>query len=189
MSPRRAVLLLSVPAGLAATMVWLLVRGFDPGTPQEAPSDPGTPARYQLTGVDWTRYDDQGAPLMHAQAARARYFDDKTARLDQVRLDHLGGDGPWVLTAPSGLVPARERRVQLTAPVRIAGDLPRLGPVELEAVSLWVDPDRREIYTAERVTMDAPGRRASALGLRADWAGERVRLLNQVRVDYAQGRS
>lgn len=180
----RGSLVLAVAAALAIFATLTMLRGFQPEPPQ-APVAQTLPPRYQLQGVEWTRLDAQGRPLIEATAATARYYDDKSARFETLQVRRLGAaGGPWNLTAPQGLMPPGEERIQLTDPVEMTGKLKNGDPLRVTAETLWVDLQRKEIHTADRVLLTAPNRQARARGLRADWAGTRVQLLNEVEVDY-----
>jgi len=180
----RGSLFLALAAALAIFAALTLLHGLQPAAPQAQASLAQQP-RYELQGVEWTRLDIQGRPMIEAVASHLRYFDDESARFEALQVRKLGAEGgPWTLTSPSGLMPPREKRLRLDAPVEIAGRLKNGEPVRIDAVNLWVDLQRREIYTEDRVQLHAPNRQARARGLRADWAGTQLRLLNDVEVEY-----
>ncbi|MGH8481770.1 MAG: LPS export ABC transporter periplasmic protein LptC, partial [Nevskiaceae bacterium] len=60
--------------------------------------------------------------------------------------------------------------------------------VRLTTQRLWVDLLRRELHTDAPVELRSDFRSATARGLRTDFAGDHVQLLNDVRVDYVLGR-
>lgn len=186
---RRGPVLLLFPLALAVVAVVVTLQGFQPEPAAEGEGAAGPEPRYELADAQWTRHDPAGTPQLRATAARIEYFDDRSARLTTLTLDQLGGaDGPWRIHAPSGTVPAEQMRMQIGPPVRMTGTLRQGGAVDVATERLWIDWQKREIYTDDRVTLTAPRREARARGLRTDWAGTRVRLLRDVRVDYAAPR-
>jgi LPS export ABC transporter protein LptC len=151
-----------------------------------AENPPARKPRYELTSAEWTRYDAQGQAFMHATADTIRYYDDKSAELETLNVDHLGGEpGPWHLSAPRGFAPANEERMELTAPVTLHGALRDGEPMQLTVDQLWVDYARRELYTDAPVDLIGPYREMHAQGMNADWAGTRLKLMHDVRVKYA----
>ncbi|HSW15242.1 MAG TPA: LPS export ABC transporter periplasmic protein LptC, partial [Solimonas sp.] len=177
----RGSLFLGLASALALFAVLTLLRGFQPEPPAEVAAQAQLP-RYELRGVEWTRLDAQGRPLIEAVAGTIRYYDDESARFDTLEVRRLGANGPWNLTSPDGTMPAGEERLRLNPPVLITGRLSNGEPVQIDAESLWVDLQRKEIHTEDRVQLHAPNRQARARGLRADWAGTQLRLLNDVEV-------
>lgn len=69
--------------------------------------------------------------------------------------------------------------------MRATGEHASGSPVAFTTNHLWVDLLRRELHTDTKVTLQTEARSATARGLRADFDGERVQLLNDVQVDYA----
>ena len=167
-------------AGLAALT---MLRGFQAqGTPVAA--DGSSPPRYQLEGVEWTRLDAQGKPLIHATAATARYYDDRSAQFETLQVQRLGESGPWNLQSPSGNMPAGEQRIRLDKPVAMTGKMKSGETVRVDTDSLWVDLEHKEIATEDYVRLTGTNRAARARGMRADWSGTQVKLLNDVEVEY-----
>lgn len=142
------------------------------------------PPRYAASGVEWLKLGRDGEPEFRAQARTLDYFADESVVMHEVKLDALGGySSPWHLEAPKGLAPPRERRIELTGGVRAAGALAQ-ERVRLVTPQLWVDLLRRELHTEAEVKFQSDFRSATARGLRSDFDGEHVQLLNDVRVDY-----
>lgn len=180
----RGSLILLVPALLVIAAVLFTLKGFEP-VPGTA-TEPALPEpRYELGRAEWVRLDQQGQPQMRATAESIEYFDDRSAQLNQLVLDRLGGrDGPWHITAPRGVVPPNQTRMKLSEPVTITGRLREGDTVKIETDRLWVDWQQRELYTEDAVVLHGSSRQARANGLRADWSGRRVELLRDVQVDY-----
>lgn len=183
MAMARPSVFLAVAAALAAFAALLLLRGFQP-EPQQAAAEVGNPPRYQLQGVEWTRLDAQGQPLIRATADTVRYYDDKSAQFETLRVERLGQGGPWNLNAPRGQMPGGEQRIRLEKPVEMTGKMKSGEDVRVETDSLWVDLERKEIATEDRVRLTGRNRAASATGMRADWNGTQVKLLKDVEVEY-----
>lgn len=177
------ILYLLVPLAIVAAALALTWRGQqEPAASAAAPTT--EPPRYAVTGVEWLRLGADGAPEFRARAATLDYFADESVTMQDVRLDALGGYGtPWRLEAPRGSAPARERRLRLSGGVRASGALAS-EDISLRTPRLWVDLLRRELHTDAEVELSSDFRNATARGLRTDFAGEHVQLLNDVRVDY-----
>lgn len=179
------VLILLVPALLAvASLVFFLGGNGETAAPERTLD--AKPPRYQVIGAEWTRLGVGGQPEFRARAEKIDYFADDSARLHGLTLDALGGaKSPWTLSAPSGRSPPREKRLELTGGVTARGLANDGSPLKFDTQRLWVDLLRRELYTESEVELRTDLRRASARGLRADFEGDRVQLLNDVAVDYA----
>jgi LPS export ABC transporter protein LptC len=177
-------LYLAVPAALILVALYFTWQGLQPPPAGSAqPEEP--PPRYELTGAQWLRLNLQGEPEFRVQAESIRYYADESARLRTLTVDALGGAAsPWQLTAQQGFSPPRERRMQLEGEVTAVGQYPNGAPLTFTADRLWVDLLRRELYTESAVQLHSDFRSATARGLRADFDGERVQLLNDVQVDY-----
>ena len=185
MNVLRSWVVVLMPLLLAFGAIMLTLRGFEPAGEAPLPEEAERP-RYELKDAQWTRLDAQGQVAFRGSAAWIGYFDDRSAQMREVRFDQLGGaNGPWTITSPMGLVPPKEQRIALTAPVHVAGKLPGAGDVTMDTKSLWIDTVARDIHTDETVHLEGPNRRARADGMRADWAGTRVQLQRNVRIEYA----
>lgn len=178
----RIVLFLLVPLALVAAALV-----FMPGLRAPAPAPAARaaePPRYAVTGVEWLRLGSDGEPEFRARAATLDYFADESVKMSDVELDALGGfDSPWHVSAPRGNAPPRERRLRLYGGVRASGALAS-EDVTLATPRLWVDLLRREMHTDAKVELRSDFRSATARGLRTDFDGDHVQLLNDVRVDY-----
>lgn len=177
-------MLIAVAAVLAIGAALLMLRGLQSGTADTHSALAAEP-RYELQGVDWTRFGSDGKTLIQAHADSGRYFDDKSANFDAITLRHLGASpSPWTLSSPHGRIPANEQRIELTDPVDMRGALKNGDPASVATASMWVDFERREIYTEDAIRLNSPGREVRAIGLRGDWAGTRLQLLKNVEVNY-----
>lgn len=173
------------PAALLLAALFFAWRGFQP-PPRESAGVQPEPPRHSVTGAQWLRLGSLGQPELRARAAAIDYFADGSMKLRTITVDTLGGAAsPWHVEAPAGEVPPRERRVLLTGDVQAEGRHVSGAPITFATTRLWVDLLRRELHTEAPVQLQTDFRTASARGLRADFAGERVQLLNDVRVDYA----
>lgn len=181
---RWVLMLLTLAAAVAGWALWSEHLGV-PGPEAAAATEPLP--RYSVTNADWVRLDARGEPELRARAATFDYFADDSVTMGRITLDALGGGGsPWTLTAPRGMVPAHERRILLQGEVLAQGTYSD-EPVRFTTAELWVDLLRRELRTAAPVVLQSEFQRASARGLRADFTGETVQLLNDVQVEYVPG--
>lgn len=176
------------PALLSALLVvliggalWLTFKGFEP-TEVAAELTQEHP-QYEMENALWLRYGDDGQIEMRARADRIEYFDDRSMELSRVQIDRLSDEGPWVLVAARGQVPAQSQRMQLLPDVNVEG---RRGgqPIHIHAPQVWLDWSRKTISSAKQVNMTSPGRTLSALGFEADWSGERLRFHKNVEMNY-----
>lgn len=181
----RAFIYAFLPATLLLAAIWFTWQGLQAPPPEVVAAQKELP-RYAVTGAEWTRLGVSGAPEFRARAAAIDYYADGSAQLRTIGIDALGGhESPWQLRAPAGEAPPRARRLLLTGGVQAEGRHPSGAPIQFATERLWVDLLRRELYTEAPVQLQTDFRSASARGLRADFRGERVQLLNDVRVDYA----
>ena len=177
------ILYLLIPAALVAAALIFTFFGFQE-TAETAAAPTVEPPRYAATGVQWLRLGREGELEFRADAETLDYYADESVVMKKVRLDSLGGvSSPWHIEAPRANAPPRERRIRLSGGVRATGDLVQ-ERVALTAPRLWVDLLRRELYTDAEVKLVSDFRTATARGLRSDFAGERVQLLNDVKMDY-----
>lgn len=171
----------------AAAAVWAVLneRLEAPAAESVAPAD--ALPRYALANAEWLRLDARGEPELRVRTESIDYYADDSAQMGMLTLDALGGtESPWTLTAPRGRMPAHERRVLLEGGVLAQGRYAD-EPVQFTTEALWVDLLRRELRTDAAVVLYSEFRRASARGLRADFSGENVQLLNDVQVEYVPG--
>jgi len=175
--------LLVTLALLVSALLFTWEGGFQEPAPVPAAAAP-EPPRYALTGVEWLRLGREGEPEFRVEAETLDYYADESVTMQKVRVDALGGYGtPWRIEAPRGQAPAHERRLKLTGGVHATGALTH-ERANLVTARLWVDLLRHELYTDADVRFQSEFRNATARGLRSDFAGEHVQLLNDVRVDY-----
>lgn len=181
----RAGLYVFLPAALLLAAIFFTWQGLQAPAPEAAAAAAEQP-RYAVTGAQWLRLGVNGEPEFRADAGAIDYYADGSAKMRAITIDALGGyESPWRLEAPAGEAPPRARRLQLTGGVHAAGEHTSGVPVVFDTERLWVDLLRRQLYTEAPVRLQTDFRSASARGLRADFNGERVQLLNDVRVDYA----
>lgn len=144
-------------------------------------------ARYSIEGLRLLRTDELGVPAMELLAERADWFDDASAQLTSVQARGLSGRAsPWRLLAPTGTVPAGEKRLKLAAPVSGEGRWPQGGRFNLKAGSVWVDDRARRFDSSEPMLIDSPGRSARAQGFSARFDGSQM-TLDDVEMRYAAG--
>lgn len=139
---------------------------------------------YVADGAVWTRYGDDGQPMIRAQAQRIDYFEDRSMTLDTVTLDRLGGaQNSWHLEAPRGIVPPDEQRMRLEPDVSVRGQTRGL-PTTIAAREVWVDWHQKTIRSDQPVQARAPGRVATASGWESDFNATRVQMKGNVEMHY-----
>lgn len=180
---RLLTLLVILAIGLA---VLKTVQNFDQVGTQKVQDETGPRPRYVLRDAEWTRLGADGNAQFHITATTIDYYDNKSAILGNMTMDGLGGNkGAWLLTSPAGEVPARQERILLKKPVVITGKSVNGGePIKMFTDQLWVDNQRKEIYTDLPVRVTQGAQKATAVGMRADWIGQKLDLLHDVEVTY-----
>lgn len=146
------------------------------------------PARYEVRGADWTRTDTEGAPRFRVRAERLTMHASERVAIEAPRVRGLGDNDSWSLSAPLGEVPANSRTLRLSGGVDIEGQWPDGSALAGETRELIVALDERELRSEHAITLRGEGRRLQGIGLLADIEGERLRLLEQVRVQYDDAR-
>ena len=181
----RALFYVILPAALLIGALYFTWEGFA-SAPSAAQLAASELPRYAATGARWLRLNRQGEPEFRAHAATVDYYADESAHMHLVSLDALGGaESPWHLEAPEARSPPHERRLMLEGGVRAKGDRIQGETVSFATENLWVDLLRQELSTDASVKLETEFRTAMARGLRADFRGESLKLLNDVQVDYA----
>lgn len=181
----RALLYVVLPAVLLLAALYFTWEGLREPPPPAVAAAPEAP-RYAVTGALWVHLDRQGDPEFRARADTIDYYADESARMTTVSLDGLGGTAsPWHIEAPAAQAPPHERQLQLEGGVHATGERVGGETVSFTTETLWVDLLRKELHTDAAVQLQTEFRSATARGLRADFDGERVQLLNDVKVDYA----
>lgn len=142
--------------------------------------------RYTATNAEWTHLNKEGVAEFHLTADTARYYDDRSAQLNNVVMDRFrAGQSPWRLTAPQGSIPPYESRILLQNPVTATGTLQSGDTVTINTPHLWADATRNELFTDAPVEMISLNWQAIGTGLRADLTGEKLALLKNSKVIYA----
>lgn len=178
----RSVFMLAIFLVLAA-LVALSLRNWQEPVPPAA-ADPSLP-RYTLHDVQWTRLDEQGTAEFRIDAERAVYFDDRSARIEVVRLQVPGtGEPRWRARAPTAEVPAGEKRIHLMQSVDGEGHWDSGEPLRFHTPELWVEPEARRLYTDAGVTVVSESRDGTAQKLTANWRDETVNLSGRVKMRY-----
>lgn len=178
-----------VPLLTLVVVVGLLVlamQHFDQGQPEPVAQVATRQPQYTLDNAEWTRIGADGKPEFHITAQTIDYYPDESITLHDLIMDHLAqGTSPWRLTAPLGEVPAHQQRVSLENNVIVSGQLKDNNPLQLTTTQLWVDHQRKQIYTDQPVTLTgANGQQAHAVGMLAQIDGNSVQLLHNVTVNY-----
>lgn len=171
---------------LALAAGWLAFLAFrEPATPEtaEAVERP----RYHIDGAQWRRYGDSGELSFEAHATGIDYFDDASMQLSGIEMStySAGHRGSWQLTAERGSVPPAQTRMELKPEVKIDGYPHDQPSISIVTPTLWADWEARRLTTDDPIVAQSTGRRVSAIGMRADWIGERVEFLSKVESHYA----
>lgn len=176
---------------ILATLVFM-GRGLRPPATETA-AQPQEPPRYAVTGAHWLRLNLRGEPEFRAKAQSIDYYADGSVQLRTLMLDALGSwNSPWHVQAPAGSARLNERRLLLSGdpgagpgPAVLARGKDADGaPLDFTTDRLWVDLLRRELHTEFDVVLSSHLRRATARGLKADFSGDRIQLLNDVQMEY-----
>lgn len=183
---RTATLMVLLLSALTGISVYLTLQNYQRAARNPQLADRGAQPRYTLHDAQWTRLGDDGQPQYVVHAVSVAYLDDQSARLTLPVIDGFGGDGsPWHLTAPAGSTLPHSRNLVLTDNVVIDGRFRDGQPLTITTPYLWVDANERVLHTDAAVVLQSAGRNIRATGLIADADGKQVRLLNQVRGEYA----
>jgi len=153
-----------------------------------APTAPdNTVPRYTLHDALMTRYDASGTPSLRATAKTLQYFDDESAKGDEMVVDVLSGPKtPWNIVSPKATLPAHSHTFLLEGGDVVAkGNWPDNNePVTVVTTLLWVDPDTHEMHTDRGLTFQSATRDGSATGMRSNWTEQNMSLLNDVKMHY-----
>lgn len=181
--------MLSIPALAAAVLVALwLARGLEQAAPLTR-EDTAQKPRYELVAAQWTRLDVNGQRQFLVEADTIRWFDDRSALMEQPRISGLGGVGsPWTVQSPLGKMAARSDDVLLTGAVVATGRAPDGEPLKLETSRLWIATKDQQLQTRMPVSLTGPTRQVKAVGMLANWDGKSLKLLDEVEVRYARSR-
>lgn len=171
-----------------AVVIWLgslIGQGEQQRAETITAADPG---RYEVLSADWTRTNAEGVPSFRVRAERLTMHASERIAIVAPRVRGLGENDSWSLTAPLGEVPADSRSLRLSGGVDIAGEWPDGSALTGETQELIVALNERELRSKRAVTLSGTGRRMQGIGLLADIDGERLRLLDEVRVQYDDAR-
>lgn len=165
-------------------VIWGANLTRDAGPVTASPVDVREPPRYIVQEARWLRTDVDGAALYRVAAEQLAVYADDRVVIDAPTVDGLGAQDAWSLTAPRGDIAAGSRDLELSGGVDIAGQWGDGAALQARTEMLTVDVEERLLRTAEPVAITGPGRDLRSVGLRTDWEGESLRLLDQVRVTY-----
>lgn len=165
----------------AAVVAALLI--LQTGAPDlDAKISPPEGVRSYMYNAKYSVLDEQGALLYQLRSDKTLYYPNKSAELDNIRLNYRGDDrGPWQLTAPKGRIPPAEKEIYLTGGVEVTGELKSTGRVTLNTDTALARMDAETVETDDPVTITSPGRRTDAVGMKANLNSKQVLLENNVR--------
>ena len=167
----------------ALAAAWLLSR---PGPSETAAiAAPDQRPRYQIEGMTLLRTGATGAPQMQVLAKSGDYYPDGHAEFSQIEVRGLGSDrnAPWRLTAPSGSVPSKEKRILLHTPVDGSGQWPNGEPLAFHGSEVWADQDKQQFYSDRPVQVLGTTRQAKGSSFVAGFNGKTLSM-NHVELQY-----
>lgn len=153
-------------------------------SPKTTTAEVREPPRYVVRDARWLRTDADGAPLFRVQATRLAMYADERTVIQEPTVDGLGEQDAWSLRAPRGDIPAGSRNLELSGGVDVSGEWADGSPLDARTERLTIDVSDRLLRTQQPVHVTGPGRDLRSVGLRTDWDGDRLTLLDQVRVTY-----
>lgn len=128
-------------------------------------------------------FDDTGRKIRHLQGQQLDYFDgDKRSviAVPHMWFEHQGDDGqpptPWQITADTATLYQSSNKVDLQGNVHLWSDTAHDGRSEILTEQLSVDTRKQFAETSKAVTIRARSSEATAMGLQADLANERLLL-------------
>ena len=142
---------------------------------------------------------ERAGPALGGKLRAGRSRNDQVATLGRMYLrDHAAIIARNVLDVvqalldqakahPEAPMPGRTH-LQHAQPVLLSHHLLAHAWPLLRDVERWADWDARSLSTDDPIVAQSPGREISAIGMRADWVGERVEFLSQVESRYAPTR-
>lgn len=156
---------------------------------QDEPTESATvdvrePPRYVVRDARWLRTDAEGSPLYRISAVRLAMYADERVVIQEPTVNGLGERNAWSLRAPRGVISAGSRNLELSGGVDVDGAWGDGSALQAQTQRLTVDVEGRLLRTQQPVRVTGPGRDLRSVGLRTDWNGERLTLLDQVRVTY-----
>jgi len=142
------------------------------------------PPRYVVRDARWLRTNADGAPLYRISATRLAMYADDRVVIQEPTVNGLGERDAWSLQAPRGDIAAGSRNLELSGGVDVDGEWGDGSTLQAQTERLTIDVEDRLLRTQQPVRVTGPGRNLRSVGLRTDWNGERLTLLDQVRVTY-----
>ncbi len=171
---------------VALAVIVVIGLSFVGGDSSETRREAATPVDqpgYFLTNATITDTDDDGSPRVRIHAERiAEIPADNSIELETLHLTYNGAEnGPWLVTADHGVVPAASKIVRLTGNVRISGLIARSMPeAVIETPTLQFDIDNSTAHTDDDVRVMVGTRTLTARGLDADLKQRQLRLESRV---------
>jgi LPS export ABC transporter protein LptC len=142
---------------------------------------------FEATGLDVVRYDSQGTPGFELSAPRAERFraDDALQLLEATfRLADREAGGAWRGSALQIEVRQNGEPLLLTGEVLLSREGEEL---QLNAPSLWLDPQARRAWGEESVSVARPGSLVKAERFEVDLEKSQVQLEGRVSGQFRSG--
>lgn len=167
----------------ALVAAWLLSRTGPAATSAAIPED--ARPRYQAEGITMLRTNAEGAPEMQVLAKFGDYYPDGHAEFSEIEVRGLGNgrNAPWQLTAPSGSVPPKEKRILLHRPVEGRGQWPNGEPLAFHGSEVWADQNKQQFYSDRPVQVLGTTRQAKGSSFVAGFDGKTLSM-NHVELQY-----
>ncbi len=161
--------------GVVATMV---VRTVAPPKGETSPFFEASPsADLKLDRVHYTETQD-GVKQWEVEAASAVYFkDSNTVFLDKVKATFFAKDKEtYILTAEKGRLDTQTKIIEGFDGVHLVSS----SGYHLRTRSLVYRPEKKEIHTADPISINGPYVRVDGIGLVVEIDQQRMKVLNQV---------
>lgn len=137
------------------------------------------------TQATLTQFNQQGQLARRVLGEEIRFFErsNETVVFQPVITlpDQKNPDAPWKITAAQALLKKTLNQVDFTGRVQIENETARHGKLQINTEQLTVDLDRQYAETDKAVTIRTPSSRAQAVGMKADFARERLLLTANVK--------
>lgn len=140
-----------------------------------------------ITGAWLQTFNQQGKLVREMSGDTVEFFDHEdrsvvtNAAVTVMRNDGQASTPPWHITANQALLLPAINRMELQGDVTLWRDEPKDGRTSVKTEQLLIDTDRRYAETDKAVTISFRNSQATAIGLKADLAGEHLVLPSRVR--------
>lgn len=140
-----------------------------------------------ITGARLQTFNESGRLVRDMSGDTVEFFDHEdrsvvtSPAVTLIRDDAPSSSPPWHVTANQALLLPAMNRLELQGEVTLWSDDPRQGRTSVTTEQLIINTDRRYAETDKAVTISYRNSQATAIGLKADLAGEHLILPSRVR--------